>query len=386
MARIWSLAKMGFFPLPEPEARRIRQHLLYPASHFTALDPCAGEGRALEIVTEGAQGQRCGIELDAYRAEEAAKRLDKVIYGDCFDVDCRVESVSLVYLNPPYQPAAHDDAPSQRLEALFLQRAYRWLKPAGVLILIIPIAQLAVCGNTLSRQFKDATVYRLTEPASVQYHQVVVFAVRCTRRERERLQDRDTTAVRLDYGRKARSFEALPAFSDHAQRIYAVPEAEPIELVHHGLPLDEIEDCLPQSPAYRQAQRILFAPPSRERGRPLTPLHRGHVSLLACASALDGNFGKNDLRHLSRWQAVKITTETEEEDERGVVTIRQRESFSHALNLLYADGEIAVLTADGRSSSEEPERGESAARVPVESPKATGRKFRIEEARGEKRT
>lgn len=375
MARIWSLAKMGFFPLPEPEARRIRQHLLYPASNFAALDPCAGEGRALAIITEHAQGQRCGIELDAYRAEEAVKRLDQVIYGDCFDIDCRVESVSLVYLNPPYQPVAHDDAPSQRLEELLLQRVYRWLKPAGVLALVIPIAQLAVCGNILSRHFKDATVYRLTEPASVQYHQVVVIAVRRTRRERERLQDRDITAVRLDYGRKARSFEALPVLSDHGQRIYAVPEAEPIELVHHGLPLDEIEDYLPQSPAYRQARRILFAPPSRDHGRPLSPLHQGHVSLLACSGALDSILGENDLKHISHWQALKITTETEEEDERGVITIRQRESFSHALNLLYADGEIAVLTANGPASSEVPELGGNtarAARVPVEPPSGDG--------------
>jgi hypothetical protein len=41
MARIQSLARMGYFPLPEPDARRIRQHLVYP-SGFAALDPCAG--------------------------------------------------------------------------------------------------------------------------------------------------------------------------------------------------------------------------------------------------------------------------------------------------------------------------------------------------------
>ncbi|MGH7079116.1 MAG: DUF6094 domain-containing protein, partial [Acetobacteraceae bacterium] len=352
------------------------------------LDPCAGEGKALAAITEGASGQCCGIELDAYRAEEASKRLDQVIYGDCFDVDGRVESVSVMLLNPPYDHAPREDGRSQRLEEVFLQRVYRWLKPGGVLILVIPVAQLAVCGNILSRQFKDAEAYRLTEPASLQYRQIVVFAVRRTRRERERLTDRDITALRLDYGRKARSFDTLPALSDQAQRVYAVPGAEPIELVHHGLPLDEIEDCLPPSPAYRQARRILFAPESRERSRPLSPLHQGHVSILACAGALDGNLGEGDLKHLSRWQAVKIVTETEEEDERGVVTIRQRESFSHCLNLLYADGEVAVLTADGPSATENPNgegNARTTARVPVEPPGGTGRKFRIEEARGEER-
>jgi SAM-dependent methyltransferase len=380
--------RMGYVPLPEGEARRIRQHLIYPTSGCSALDPCAGEGKALAIITGDAQGQRYGIELDAYRAEEAKGRLDQVIYGDCFDVDCHVESSSLVLLNPPYDVAVHEDRPSERFEALFLQHTYRWLKPGGVLILVIPAAQLAVCGNILSRQFKDTEVYRLTDPASVQYKQIVVFAVRRSRRERERLQDREINALRLDCGRKARSFDALPALSDHVQPFYAVPEAEPIELVHRGLPLDEIEDSLAQSPAYRQAQRMLFAPESRERGRPLTPLHMGHVSLLACASALDGMFGENELRHASRWQAVKTSYQTEEEDEKGVVTIRQREQFSHCLNLLYADGETAVLTADAPSPSEDPKTDSGApanARVPVESPEGRGRKFRIEEAIGEER-
>ncbi len=388
MARISALERMGFFPLPEAEARRIRGHLVYPATKFTALDPCAGEGKALALITEGAPGKRCGIELDAYRAERAATRLDQVIYGDCFDVDCRVESLSLVYINPPYQDAAHEEGPGQRLEELFLRHVYRWVKPGGVLILVIPISQLAVCGNILSRQFEDAEVYRLTEPASVQYHQIVVFGVRRSRRERERLSDREITSLRLDYGRKARSLETLPTLSERPQRVYAVPEAEPIQLAHHGLPLDEIEDCLPQSPAYRQAQRILFAPEFHERGRPLSPLHQGHVALLAAAGALDSILGEGHLRHISRWTAVKTLSESQEEDDRGVVTIHERESFSHCLNLLYADGEVAVLTADTPGATEGSEPGNDpalTANVPVETPKRTGRKFRIEEAPDEER-
>jgi SAM-dependent methyltransferase len=381
MARISALERMGYFPLPEAEARRIRRHLIYPPTTFTALDPCAGEGKALALITEGAPGQRCGIELDAYRAEQAAIRLDQVIYADCFDVDCRVESLSLLYVNPPYQDAAHEDGPGQRLEELFLRQVYRWLKPGGVLILVIPIAQLPVCGNILSRQFKDTEVYRLTEPASIQYSQTVVFAVRRSRRERERLQDREITALRLEYGRNSRSPEALPVLSEQPQRVYPVPEAGPINLIHHGLPLDEIEDCLPQSPAYRQARRILFAPESHARGRPLTPLHAGHVSILACASALDGIFGEGELRHASRWHGVKTILRLEEQDDQGVTIIREKEQFSHFLNLLYSDGTAAVLTAEAAANQEEPAgQGTEAPplpALPVEEPEHPGRPRRM---------
>jgi SAM-dependent methyltransferase len=379
---------MGYFPLPEAEARRIRQHLIFPPSCFTALDPCAGEGKALAVITTGGRCQRCGIELDAYRAEEAKKRLDQVIYGDCFDVDCKDESCSCMLLNPPYDTASNDDGAAQRLEALFLQQTYRWLKPGGVLILVIPVAQLAVCGNIPSLQFKDAEVYRLSEPECVRYKQVVVFANRRTRRERERLQEREISWWRLEYGRKSRSFDSLPILTDQPQRVYTVPQAEPIELAHRGLPLDEIEDLLPQSPAYRQARRILFAPEAREKGRPLTPLHQGHVALLATSGLLDGILGEGDLRHIARWQGVKTVLRLEEEDENGVTTIREKEQFSHCLNLLYADGRTAVLTNDPppeETSQEALATKTSDQAVPPEIGPAIGRKFRLEEVRDEER-
>ena len=116
-----------------------------------------------------------------------------------------------------------------------------------------------------------------------------------------------------------------------------------MQLVHRGLPLDEIEDLLPRSAAYRQAGRILFAEQSSIIGRPLTPLHAGHVGLLACAGLLNGTFGSKENRHLSFWQSVKLMDKTEEEDEDGTITIRERESFSNELTLVFATGETAIL-------------------------------------------
>jgi len=394
MSRPQGRIRMGYFPLPEAEAQRIRRHLVYSDVDFSALDPCAGEGQALATITAGASGRRYGIELDANRAEQARTRTDQLIYGSCFDVDCRAESFSLLYENPPYDDAMRDEGTAQRLEELFLQHTYRWLKPGGVLILVIPVSQLAVCGNSLSVQFKDIEVFRLREPESERYKQIVVFGVRRSRRERERLQEREISGWRLEYGRKSRDLSALPALTDHPDRLYPVPEAGPVELLYRGLPLDETEDLLPKSPAYRQARRILFAPEAREKGRPPSPLHQGHVALCAVSGMLDGIFGEGELRHIARWQAVKTILRLEEEDDEGVTTIREKEQFSHCLNLLFMDGRTAVLTADAPTGEDDKAAchqtastqaiADAAVAGTADVPRAV-RKFRLEEVRDEER-
>jgi hypothetical protein len=113
-------------------------------------------------------------------------------------------------------------------------------------------------------------------------------------------------------------------------------------MVYRGLPLDQIEDLLPKSAAYRQAAPILFAQEADITGRPLTPLHGGHVGLLCTAGMLNGIFGEGEARHIAHWQSIKIVDRTEEE-ENGSTVIREKERFSNELTLVFASGEIAVL-------------------------------------------
>jgi hypothetical protein len=97
--RLAAKQRLGYFPLPGREAERIRQFLAFPSSTNAALDPCVGDGGAFAIIAEPAR--RYGIELDAYRAEQARTITHEVIEGDAFNAHCPVESFSLLYLNPP---------------------------------------------------------------------------------------------------------------------------------------------------------------------------------------------------------------------------------------------------------------------------------------------
>jgi hypothetical protein len=228
------------------------------------------------------------------------------------------------------------------MERLFLEHVYRWLKPGGVLVAVVPGNRLGKCAALLSVHFREVHVYRLTEPESVRYKQVVLFGVRRTRNERERLQDSDITRARMWYSALSRDMEKAPPLPRGADQKYREPPGEPVRMVYRGLPLDQIEDLLPRSSAYRQAGPILFAREADIDGRPLTPLHGGHAGLLCTAGMLNGILGEGESRHIAHWQSVKLVDKSEEEED-GKAVIREKERFSNELTVIFCTGEIAVL-------------------------------------------
>ena len=339
--RLAGRERLGFYPLPIAEAKRIRIFLQFPEQVCSALDPCIGEGVAFAEITRDAKTRQYGIELEAQRAALARSSADEVIHGDCFDVQCPVESFSLVYLNPPYDFEIGEEK-SQRMERLFLDHVYRWLKRGGVLILVIPWDHIRDCGQILAYQFRDVRVYHLTEPDSVKYKQIVVMGVRLTRSERDRLQDSEITRARTWYESLARDPEKLSSLPTEPDHQYVVLPSGPVQLVYRGLPLDQIEDLLPRSSAYRQASAVLFAQQADISGRPLTPLHGGHVGLLCTAGMLNGIFGDGETRHIAHWQSIKLVDKSEEEED-GTTVIREKERFSNELTLVFSTGETTSL-------------------------------------------
>jgi hypothetical protein len=261
-------------------------------------------------------------------------------------VRCPAEAFSLLYLNPPYDLET-GATNNQRLELVFLEHTYRWLKPSGVLIFVIPQPQLRPCARTLAEHFTNLFAYKLTEPASVQYKQVAVLGVR--RKQHQYL--RDSTLLESE-----RWLEMLATKSDlevlgEASAVrYEIPHSGPATLTSAGIPLDEVEDLLLDSAAYRQAGRILLPKQRDVRGRPLTPLHGGHVGLLCTAGMLNGVFGEGEDRHIAHWRSVKFTDHWEEEEEDGTKILHDRERFSHELTLVFADGKTQILTHEKKEA------------------------------------
>jgi hypothetical protein len=239
------------------------------------------------------------------------------------------------------------------MEKLFLEEFYRWLKPGGVLVMVVPADKLhSECRTVLSTHFKDKAIYRLTEPAPARYKQAVLFGVRRSHAERTRLTDHMVSQASWKLHGSTRDYDAIPPLSDQPDRLYTVPSSSPVRIEYRGLPLDLIEDLLEKSPAWLQAQRITHAQRKQFVGRPLTPLHAGHVGLCAVSGLLNGIFGSVPSRHVAHWEAVKVVDKTEEEGDDGETVVREKERFSQRLTLLYADGRYQMLSEKPRDGKE----------------------------------
>jgi uncharacterized methyltransferase DUF6094 len=237
--RFQGQAKLGFFPLPTPEAKRLKSWLNFPGE-FAALDPCIGDGVAFAALLESTSARRYGIEIDAHRTAQAKTLGFEVLQANALDVRCPAESVSLLYLNPPYD-WEYGQSRNQRLELVFLEHTFRWLKPEGVLLFVIPQPRIKSCAWLLAEHFRNIRVFRLTDPECARFKQVAVLGVR--RKRHDRLRDAALTEA-TRYLEALSTQDQLGELVDAPVASYRVPESGPIILTSIGIPLDQVEDLL----------------------------------------------------------------------------------------------------------------------------------------------
>jgi hypothetical protein len=225
------------------------------------------------------------------------------------------------------------------MERMFLEHTHHWLAPNGILVFVIPFEQLNDCAGILSASFTRVTPFRLSDPESVRFRQIVVLGIR-----------RNVRGAAVEEGRRRirmvasdDGYDRLPVLAPGVVDPFAVPGSGEATIVYRGLPYDLIEDMLPGSAAWKQVSPVLLAREDTATGRPITPLHGGHVGLLCTAGLLNGVFGEGEERHIARWRSVKHVTESHEIDGETKI-VRRREKWSNELRLIYAGGKTMKLT------------------------------------------
>ena len=296
MARLESQATGGYYPTPAAVAEfiaaslRIRPPPNPKQATARFLDPCCGEGQALEIIAgqnaaaaaTGAAVETFGIELNEERARRAALRLDRLLSADLFASSAANGQFSFMLLNPPYDNEARDeDEKAARTELAFLQRCTQYLIPGqGIIAFIVPAPRLKNCARYLAANYFNLRCRAFPQGERERFNQVTVLAQR-----------RNFAMSNPGDERLIRRWALNPPEAEQgAVQPLAVPWSKPGDVLFTSLFFDPANIAaeaaatgLWANPAFRDP----LEPPKEERKRPLMPLRKGHVALLTAAGFLD---------------------------------------------------------------------------------------------------
>jgi hypothetical protein len=223
------------------------------------------------------------------------------------------------------------------MEHLFLEHTFRWLIESGVLLMVVPRERLDIVIPLLAGNFTELRIFRLTDPEAERFDQVALLGVR--KRVRGEHYDRNRALLVEMVWR-----HEMPVLTG-TETPYRVPSSTPASLVYRGLPLDQVEDLVLTSSTWKQVAPFLRPREEVQDGRPITPLHAGHVGLLCTAGLLNGVFGQGSDRHIARWRTVKSVTVFEVK-ENGFKEIHKRERFTNEVALIYENGRTLVLAEE----------------------------------------
>ncbi|MGH2503605.1 MAG: DUF6094 domain-containing protein [Ktedonobacterales bacterium] len=382
MSRLEAVAAGLYYPTPEPVVSAIghllsiadpstvhAQTVAGQAPVARLLDPCAGKGRALALLAASLQrqlaerippGQRTpmlecyGIEPNLERAQEAQTRLPNLLASSFFTTTLSEGGFQLAFVNPPYDDvsaADHALATTQgaggahhreRLEMRFLRRVTSKLAPDGVLIWIVPQRVLAEGATYLAAQYHEVACWRFPDtpwratdapsdrPATPMYAafgQVVLLAVRrrmpvpvdaqvVARIEGWAAQGADLApvpdappAIPLPIGRYAVPVTTTPL------RYFLAATFDPDALATQ---LNRVGQGLWGERGYVERHWPALEAGDLGIGRPLAPLRRGHLALLAAAGIANGQelVGAHGQRLVVKGSCRKVSVreETEERD------------------------------------------------------------------------
>ena len=332
--RLEARVKMGYYPTPPSVVDRIKT-FIEADGRIAIIDPCCGEGLALERLACGFEAETYGIELDEHRAEEARTRLDHVLKCGIEETRITHGCFSCLFLNPPYDWEAEDeDNPSERKEKIFLKDTLRYLRHRGLLIYIIPQRQLTKSiAKIIAYRFEDILIYRFPDEEFKAFKQIVVFGSK----KEEPVMNEETYEKLLSV-----PLSELREFPFEEKPIYKLPISEDVKLFKSmKVDTEILKKEVKNSPLWKKFKELTRVDQSKVE-RPPLPLHTGHLGLLLANGLLDGVVGEGKERHLVRGKVEKIITRYEELKDK-YTEERELESFKVSIKILKQDGEIVTL-------------------------------------------
>lgn len=330
LAHLMNRARMGYFPTDLSHVKMLKDAIVFPGEPVNLIDPCCGEGIALQAFSKGIQARTYGIEIDEVRGEEAGRRLQRVGFGSFFHSRISLNAFQGLWLNPPYLSVPSENG-TRRLEKSFLADSMRLLQVGGIMIYIIPYYRATpdVC-RVLCENFTDLRVHKFIGKEFERFKQVAIIGRRIERREAEKMAKK-LSEYMLDA-------DKIPPITDLPKDCYEMPAAtKKVELFKGAVfNVSELAEQLKKSPSTQR----LFEDRTLDNRKlsPLLPLNLSQVGLVGASGMMNG-LVECDTPHIIKGRIVKEKkTKIGVEDDKGKTAIREITSNRLIFNVLTPTG------------------------------------------------
>lgn len=327
----------GFYPVATEIVRLVAARLKYSCGPI--LDPCAGEGEALDTLAQALGAPRdmvYAVELERDRAETTRQRLEGAhVIGPAsfFDLKLSARSIAVAWVNPPFD----DNVKGGRAEVDFIMEATTALATAGVLCFVCPAHVVENlwkdAARTLVEEYEQLAI--LTPPEEHRpFHEVIVIGKR--------------RAKSVPWDAEAWSKQVRRGLLAECQLTWDVPTVTtgPKTFEKGCYTDDEWVQVLEASPLWKLTNR----PEKKPMARPPLPLGKGHVALLLASGQIDGVVApKDEPPHVVRGTAIKVQCPpevTEEQNPAGGLTTRTviKERIQLVVRAALANGTIRTFS------------------------------------------
>jgi len=350
-----AIERMGYYPTDEPVVEIIRTYLKPPSERGRLFDPCAGEGKAASSLGNALNCETWGVELSPERAGKAQNVMDKVYQAPWQACVLSDESISWLYLNPPYDFDRFEG--QKRLEWDFLKTTSSKLMRGGLLTYIIPqkILGMIEVARLLAGHYEAITVYRFPDGLYEKFKQVVVLAYKRKLyqlpTDKEILSLQNLASIELEPIQSAIEpiYQLLPAPLRGAN-------GKPVMFKRTDWEPEEVVEASKEAGVQKTSDWLDLIHPTRglaQLSQPVMPLKKGHIAMLM-ASGMMGTVKLTDEEGkpmLIKGRVIKVVEKTEQPDAKEADTVVEiyKDRFITTVAVLKQDGIQVIQDVKGLS-------------------------------------
>ena len=350
-----AIERMGYYPTDEPVVEFIRTYLKPSIEKGRLFDPCAGEGKAAAVLGKALNCETWGVELSPDRAEKAQNVMDKVYQAPWQSCVLSDESVSWLYLNPPYE---FDRLEGQkRLEWDFLKTITSKLMRGGLLTYIIPQKILGMIEVTrlLAGHYEAIPVYRFPDGLYEKFKQVVVLAYK--RKVYQSPTDKEVLSLQ---NLATEELDPIETAVEPAYELLAAPSrganGKPIVFKRTDWEPEEVVEATMEAGVQNTSEWLDLIHPTRgltQLAQPVMPLKKGHIAMLM-ASGMMGTVRLTDedgKPMLIKGRVIKVVEKTEQPDTKDADAVIEtfKDRFVTTVAVLRQDGIQIIQDVKGLS-------------------------------------